>query len=602
MKDDVIRVLLVEDDEDDYVMTRDLIGEIAGARYEIEWARTCDEAVQAIERNAHDVYLLDYRLGGGTGLDLLRQISQGECLAPVILMTGQGDKETDMEAMQAGASDYLVKGTFDANLLERSMRYSMARKKAEQQVRFMAYYDNLTRLPNRSFFQEKLKQAVEYAKRYDGRLGVMFLDLDNFKRINDTLGHSVGDLLLREVAGRLLGCVRKSDAVGRIAGREQTSTVARLGGDEFTVLLSEIAHPEDASRIAERILAALSQPCILDGQEVFVSASIGITICPNDGTDVETLLRNADTAMYHAKAKGKNNYQYYSTSLNAKARERLALENKLHKALEREEFLLYYQPQIDFRTGRIFGMEALLRWNAPDQGMVAPGTFISTAEESGLIVRIGEWVLRAGCRQNKLWQEAGLPAVRLAVHLSSRQLRKENLVRQVFGALDDSGLEPQHLELEITESVMMEDPGGAMEALTELKNRGVRIALDDFGTGYSSLGMLKRFSLDGIKIDRSFVSGVVTRSDDRAIVEAVIAMARSLGLAVVADGVETREQMEFLTARGCHLVQGFLFSPPVPAEQASTLLREDWRGRAAWRALWSELRASQPAHTGAGGP
>ena len=307
MNDKVIRVLIVEDDEDDYIMTRDLIREIAGARYELQWVATYDQAVTAIERDKHDVYLLDYRLGGGTGLDLLRQISQRECHAPVIFMTSQGDKETDMEAMQAGASDYLIKGAFDANLLERSIRYAMAHKRAEQQIRFMAYYDGLTSLPNRSFFKEKLKQAVEHAKRYERLLGVMFLDLDNFKRINDTLGHSVGDLLLREVAGRLLGCVRKCDAVGRLVSPEQWSTVARMGGDEFTFLLSELARAEDASRIAERVFAALSQPCILEGHEVFVSASIGITIFPHDGMDIESLLKNADSAMYHAKNRGRNN-------------------------------------------------------------------------------------------------------------------------------------------------------------------------------------------------------------------------------------------------------------------------------------------------------
>jgi diguanylate cyclase (GGDEF)-like protein len=494
--------------------------------------------------------------------------------------------------MEAGAADYLVKGKIDANLLERSIRYAMAHKKAEQQIRFMAYYDNLTSLPNRSLFQDRLKQALENARRHDRLVAVIFLDLDNFKRINDTLGHSVGDLLLKEVSERLLGCIRKSDTVGRNIVMEQGATVARLGGDEFTILLTEISRAEVVSGVAERILSALSQPFVLEGHEIFVSASIGITVYPLDGSDIENLLKNADTAMYHAKYQGKNNFQYYSSSLNLKALERLSIENKMHKALERDEFVLYYQPQIDIRTGKIFGMEALLRWKSMDLGMVSPGEFIPVAEESGLIVPIGEWVLRTACRQNRAWQKAGLPPIRISVNLSRYQFKKRDITLQVYRALNDSGLDPRYLDLEITESVMMENAKATVALLYELRARGIRLTLDDFGIGYSSLSMLKSFPLDVIKIDRSFVKDVITHPDNAAIVEAIIAMARSLKLSMIAEGVETEQQLAFLFERGCYEIQGFLFSPPLPEDQAFTILKDDREGKVVWHSTCRDLIGS----------
>ena len=589
-KGDTIRVLLVEDDEDDYFLTSDLLNEIEGTRYEIQWVTDYAEAMAGMESGEHEICLLDYRLGERTGLDLLQEVTERGYRKPVIFMTGQADQETDLKAMEAGAADYLVKGSIDARTLERSIRYTMAQKKAEQQIVFMAYYDNLTLLPNRSLFQDRLRQALEHARRFNRRCCVMFLDLDNFKRVNDTLGHSMGDLLLKEVSERLSHCVRSCDTVGRQI--PANSTVARLGGDEFTVLLTEVARPEDASRVAERILAALSPQCVLDGHEIFISVSIGIAIYPDDGADMSTLLKNADAAMYQAKYQGKNNFQHFSSSLNAEALERLTMENKMHKALEKKEFCLHYQPQVDVRTGKIFGMEALLRWHSPELGLISPARFIPIAEENGLICSIGEWVLNAACMEAKGWHRQGLTP-RIAVNLSRHQFRQKYFSDSVYAALERSGLEPHFLELEITENLTMENTPDVVATLNAFREKGIRVSLDDFGTGFSSLGLLANLPISAIKADRSFISNL-SRAENAAIVEAIIAMARSLKLSLIAEGVETQEQLAFLFQRGCYEVQGFLFDRPLPPEQALELLLSN----ATKGGDWAEIRRSVTKHQG----
>ena len=578
MDDRRLRVLLVDDDEDDYIMTRDLLSDVQGTRIDIDWVSTYDEAIEAIGRNSHEVYLLDYRLGGRTGLELMRESLKNGCKAPMILLTGQGDHEVDMEAMKAGASDYLVKGEINAYLLERSMRYAIEKKRAEAQILHMAYYDNLTSLPNRVLFQDRLNQAIVQAERYGRRSAMLFLDIDNFKRINDTLGHRVGDLLLKAVAERLKESVRDSDSVARQHADIQNITVARQGGDEFTVLLSEVREPQDAARVAQRCLDRLSRPFLLDGHEVFITASIGIAIYEIDGKDIDSLLKNADAAMYHAKEQGKNNYQFYKQSMNATALEKLEFENDLRRALERKEFLLYYQPQIDVRTGTIVGMEALIRWQHPVRGLVSPADFIPLAEETGLIIPIGAWVLQTACAQNKAWQAAGLTPIPVSVNLSSRQFRQRDLVEAITEAVDTSGLEPGHLVLEITESVIMQEQEASSAMLRQLTTKGLRLAMDDFGTGYSSLGNLKRLPIYAIKIDRSFVMDITTDPDDAAITKAVIAMGHNLNLKVIAEGVETEEQLAFLYERGCHTIQGYLISRPMPVKEASDILAREQSG------------------------
>ena len=448
------------------------------------------------------------------------------------------------------------------------------RKQAEEQIYNLAYFDNLTGLPNRLLFKEHLSHSLIRSLRENRFVAILFLDLDRFKYINDTLGHSIGDKLLQGVAERLLICVRKSDLVGRDEGGDLHSSVARLGGDEFTVLLTEIIKVQDVARVARRIIENISQPFNLDGHEVIVTTSIGISLYPDDGSDVITLIKNADTAMYHAKDQGRNNFQFYKQSMNATAYERLVLENHLRKALEREEFLLNYQPQFDILTDEIIGVEALVRWRHPELGLVSPGEFIPLAEETGLIIQIDEWVLKTACMQNKAWQVAGLPSITIAVNLSGQHFIRKNLLETVERTLKETGLDPRYLELELTESVLMKNAKETVSTLKSLKEMGLYISIDDFGTGYSSLSYLKRFPLDTMKIDRSFVQEITTDSDSAAITTAIIAMAHSLKLRVIAEGVETEEQLSFLRDHGCQALQGFLYSRPLPADDFVRFFQE----------------------------
>ncbi len=434
------------------------------------------------------------------------------------------------------------------------------RKQAEYEIQQLAYYDTLTGLPNRALFRDRLNQALAQASRDSRQVGVLFLDLDRFKEVNDTLGHSTGDELLKAVAGRLENCMRRSD------------TVSRLGGDEFVLSLSSMTLDEDIATIAQKIQNALAEPLLIDGQELFSTCSIGIAIYPTDGEDVDTLLKNADIAMYQAKEQGRNNYQFFSRETNVKAVERLLLETSMRHALERNEFFLYYQPQVNLITGRIIGMEALLRWRHPDLGLLSPAKFIPLAEESGLIIPIGEWVLRAACARTKAWQDAGGLPLRVAVNLSGYQFRQSNLVEMVEEVLGETGLDPRCLELELTESAIMDSPERAAMTLRRLKELGLSLAIDDFGTGYSSLSHLKQFPLDRLKIAQFFVRDITTNPDDAAIAEAIIAMAHSLKLQVIAEGVEQRDQMDFLLSRGCEEMQGFCFSRPVSEETFTEML------------------------------
>ncbi len=571
MVDKLLRILLVDDDEDDYIITRDLLSEIKGMKFDLQWVATYQDALEVMGQNSHDVYFLDYRLGEQTGMELLRKAINSGCRAPIILLTGQGDHELDIRAIKTGASDYLVKSEINADLLERSIRYSIERKRTEDDIYRMAYYDSLTGLPNRLLFQDRLKQALKHAERNNSILAVMFLDVDNFKRINDTFGHCVGDKLLKEIASRMGSVVRKSDSVAR----QHKNLFARLGGDEFTVLLSEIKDAEYVSKVAQRINDSMSQPFILGAQELFVSVSTGIAIYPDDGKDSDSLLKNADSAMYYAKEHGKNNYQYYMQSMNDRALENLTLENDLRKALEKDELLLYYQPQVDIVNGKVIGVEALIRWEHPEKGLVPPIDFIPIAEENGLINPIGEWVLKTACKQSRKWQEAGIPAMPVSVNLASQQFQQSNFIEIINDAINSSGISPQNLILEITESTLMQNTDAVSAKMHEVTSMGVRLAIDDFGTGYSSLSYLKRFPIHAIKIDRSFVMEINTNPDDAAIVEAIISMAHSLKLDVVAEGVETEDQLEFLREQGCEIVQGYLFSRPLPAEDIPGFLSNE---------------------------
>ena len=446
------------------------------------------------------------------------------------------------------------------------------RKEVEGQIRLLAYYDGLTLLPNRRLFMEKLDLALENARRREGSLAVLFLDLDRFKQINDTLGHGAGDRLLQGVAERLRKCLRSSDAVARGEALNLTDDVARLGGDEFIVSITNVTRGEDAARVARRLQEALEQPFKLDENEVFVTASIGISLFPQDGTDLESLLKNADAAMYHAKDAGRSNYQFYSKSMNAAALQRLTLENKLRRALERGEFQLYFQPQIDVRSWSIIGAEALIRWRHPHLGLIQPVDFIALAEETGLILPIGEWVLRTACAQAKAWQDAGHEPLVMAINISGRQFHDKNLAQTIGQTIGAIELDPRRVELEITESVLMHSVDETVNTLKALRAMGPRIAVDDFGTGYSSLSYLRRFPIDTLKLDQSFIQDSVKDRGTAAIVAGVIDMAHGLGLEVIAEGVETAEQRTLLFQDGCHIMQGYLFGRPVPAPEFEQLL------------------------------
>jgi diguanylate cyclase (GGDEF)-like protein len=439
----------------------------------------------------------------------------------------------------------------------------------------MAYYDGLTGLPNRALFEECLKQRLLMNERQKAKTAVMFIDVDDFKRVNDTLGHSYGDKLLKKIAERLNSNTRKSDSITR---HRENDMYSRRGGDEFTVMLSVIKEFEDAAVVAGRIIHAMSDPFMLDGREILVTVSIGIAIYPDDGEDVDTILKNADAAMYDAKERGKNNYQYYRHSMNANTLERLNIEGDIKKALERGEFILHYQPQVDTFTRKVVGVEALIRWKHPEKGMVSPLDFIPVAEQTGLIIPISDWVVETACRQNRIWQEEGVADIPVSVNLTSHQFQQKNFIKNLIDLLEKTGLPPQSLHLEITESTLMKNTEMSFVNLYELSHLGLSMIIDDFGTGYSSLSYLKRFPIHAIKIDRSFVKDINTSADDAAIASAIISMAHTMNIKVVAEGVETEEQLTFLQERGCDEIQGYLFSRPLPADEITTYLVKEKKG------------------------
>ena len=455
----------------------------------------------------------------------------------------------------------LLLSVVDARLASRTASLVDSLSQANSQLHHLALHDTLTRLPNRSLLEDRIAHAITSSERSGKHFALMFIDLDRFKTINDSLGHHYGDKLLQCVATRLTDCLRAED------------TVARLGGDEFVVLLSDIAAPTAAASVALKLLDTLAQPMDIEGQQQSISGSIGISIYPEDGTTLRELMSNADSAMYHAKKVGRGNHQFFAPEMNAAAGARLELEQALRLALERKEFELHYQPKVDVASGNVVAMEALVRWRSPTRGLVPPNDFIGVAEEIGLIIPLGAWVLRAACEQNQAWQDAGLAQLRVAVNLSAYQFRQKDLPEFVASVLRDTGMAGTWLELEVTESVVMHNPQEAIRILEQLSAQGIHISVDDFGTGYSSLSYLKQFRLDTLKIDRSFVRDINSDADDAAIVRSVIALAHSLRLQVIAEGVETAEQLEYLRALGCDQYQGYLRSKPVPAAEFEAMLR-----------------------------
>jgi diguanylate cyclase (GGDEF)-like protein len=493
------------------------------------------------------------RNGSKSAVDAFPLRYGGELLGVLALRRKEGETTEDDLVQVRRIADQVAVALSNARMVD--------------QVRFLAFYDSLTRLPNRVLYKERLAQALARAARSNRFVAVCFIDLDHFSRINDTLGHDLGDELLREVSSRLLTSSRTADSVSRYGTEQGIAEVSRLGGDEFTVVLSDLTDPQESVRVARRLLDTLRKPVRLGTQEVFVTASVGVAIYPFDGNDTEELLKCADVAMYHAKEQGRNTYQMYSASMNAEAMARLQLEQQLRKAVEAGEFTIWYQPIVDLDTRKPVAAEALVRWSHPERGLVSPGEFIALCEECGLIVPLGEWILRGVCSQARAWEAAGLGTVRMSVNLSARQLRHDGIVDTVRAILQETGLRPRSLVLELTESMLMEPKGVTGRTIRELADLGVSLAIDDFGTGYSSLSYLKNFPVTTLKIDRTFIAGITTDPDDSAITTAIIALARAMELDVVAEGVETEAQADFLRDKGCHKIQGYLVGRPMAREE-----------------------------------
>ena len=453
------------------------------------------------------------------------------------------------------------------------VREITTRKKSEAKIHHLAYHDNLTGLPNRQFFSKRLRQAINHARENDQKLATLYLDLDRFKRINDTLGHGVGDALLKAVAKRLDRCVRGVDSVARIeTHRPDSVRLARLGGDEFIVLIEDVDNEDQVSAVANRIRKALAAPFKYQGHQFIITPSIGISMYPEDSQEKDELMMNADLAMYQAKSAGRNNYRFYSGTMNRRSLDRLDMENELQNAIRNQLFDIYYQPKVNLANFRTVGVEALLRWHHPEKGWVSPSQFIPLAEETGLIIPLGAWVVQQACRQLVDWQENGLPDISIAINVSSEQFRHGDLLNSVLDTVKHHGIHAGSLELEITESLLMKNTEETVAALRKFKDAGIRISIDDFGTGYSSLSYLKQFPLDSLKIDRSFVQDLHNNNDDAAICAAILAMAKELSLNVVAEGVEFEEQLEFLRRHGCDQIQGFLVSKPLPPDELKTFV------------------------------
>jgi diguanylate cyclase (GGDEF)-like protein len=555
-----IRILLVEDNPGDVRLVGEMLTASGAEQYLLNHAGTIKHALELLAQNYYDVLLLDLSLPDGHGLSNVTKIQTKAPGLPIVVLSSISDEQLALEVVKAGVQDYLVKGRGDAHLLMRAMRYAIERKHSDERLVYLAHYDHLTNLPNRVLFRDRMTRALAHAQRNTRRVALLFLDLDHFKTINDTLGHDAGDELLVSVARRLETCVRKHD------------TIARLGGDEFTAILENIDDADDAAAVAQKIVDTMSRSFQIEGRELFVTVSIGIALFPTCGLDPATLIKNADTALYSAKDNGRSCFKFYSSHMHNMASEHLSMVTALRHALPRGEFLLEYQPQIDPRTHHVLGVEALLRWNHPEQGLLPPTAFIPLLEDSGMIVEVGEWVLRSACLQLNAWQAAGLPPMRMCINTSARQFRPAEFIRRVATIVAETGVDPNCLQFEVTESLLIDNVASTTAKLRALRSIGIQIAIDDFGTGYCSLNYLKQFPLHVLKLDRSFIKDIESRSNDAAIVTAMIALGHSLDMEVIAEGVETEGQLMFLRGQGCDAVQGFLYSGPMAASAWPTWL------------------------------
>lgn len=549
----------MEDNPGDARLVQILLEEVGPDRFVVTHVESLGSALELLDESDFDVALVDLSLPDSSGVETVVKTRNRASEVPIVVLSGRDDEDTAMQAIESGAEDYLVKGQGDGEIIARSTRYSIQRKSAEQRLAYLEQYDGLTGLASRALFQDRLGQAVARADRDETMLAVLFMGLNRFRRVNTNLGHRFGDAVLREVAERL----------GRHV--HYGNTAARVGGDEFCLVVEDISETYEAVSLVREILGVFDEPFSMNGAEAPVDVSIGIAVHPTSKSS--SLVMDAEFAMSRAKEQGRSAYQFYTEEMNAQAFERMTLESNLRRALEREEYVLYYQPKVDLQTGGMFGVEALLRWRHPEMGLVYPAKFIPVLEENGLIVEVGDWALRTACARAKKWSDDGFGPLQVAVNLSARQFREEGLTDSINSCVRDAGLDPECLELEITESLVMEDPEASRAMLQKLQmEKGIRTSIDDFGTGYSSLSYLKLFPLDVLKIDRSFVQDITNDPDDAAIVSAIIGLAHNLGLKVIAEGVETQEQLHYLRENGCDQGQGFLFSRPIPPEELTELL------------------------------
>ncbi|HEY3328136.1 MAG TPA: EAL domain-containing protein [Novimethylophilus sp.] len=558
-----INILLVEDNPGDIRLVTELLAEGGDRQFNLLAADRLESALLMLERHDITAILLDLLLPDGTGLETLYTIHAAALNVPIVVLSNLADERLAVQSVQYGAQDFLVKDHVNSHLLMRSLRYAIERKRMEERLNHLAHHDSLTGLSNRKHFYDRLKNAMALARRQESQLALLLLDLNDFKPINDTLGHHVGDLLLQGVAQRLRECIRETDCV------------ARIGGDEFTMILTGMRSEEDAVTATCKIMEAMQRPFLVNDFSLDVSVSIGISLYPSDADNLETLVRHADTAMYQAKAESnvRNAYRFYSSSMHFKASEERELQHELSNALARSEFTIDYQPQVDVRTGRINGMESLLRWRHPQRGLLLPGQFINALESSPLILEVGEWVLRTACTQSRVWQETAGAPVMMSVNLASRQLMQENFADMVAAILQETGLAPQWLELDIPEHALWEDEERAFEQVSKLNLLGVKLALDNFGNGRASFYYLRKFPFHAIKLDRRLTQDASTTAEGADLARAVIQIAHVFRMKGQAGGVETAEQLDVLRDLACDDAQGYLYCHPLPSEAATELLQ-----------------------------
>ncbi len=559
-------VLLVEDNLIDAQLIRRLLRRVSSSSYyRITHVRTLNDAVLSAEELTPHVILADLNLPDSRGTETVASLQTSYPDVPLVIVSSWEDEAISLRSVKAGAQDYLVKGHIDGANLHRVIRYAIERKRTELELVRLAHYDQLTSLPNRTLLRERVDHALARAMRAGSGVATLILDMDRFKEINDMLGHEIGDKLLIEAAQRIRDSVREQD------------TVARLGGDEFAVILEGVSEAREVLPVIERIIESLNEVTTIDGHEVNSSTSVGIAMYPENGNDLSELLRAADLAMYQAKSSGRGRYQFFADAMQEEAQSRHALEWALRRAVEKNEFELVYQPQVCLRTGMVIGVEALLRWMSPTRGLLTPYHFIAGLEEFGLINEVGEWVLQTACEQIRKWHAMDLEPMRIGVNVSAQQFEDPMLIDKIRGALKDTKIPPELLELELTESCLMFDPGQAGALLREIRDVGVRIAIDDFGTGYSSLTYLNEFPLNALKIDKNFVQSVESTDRGGPISNMIIGLGQNLGLEVIAEGVETEAQLSYMREHGCDIAQGYLYARPASPDDLTPWLQANQR-------------------------